>query len=332
MTTDNTPAAAPARVRRPVTRRDFVLGRISVLCLAGAMILGWFARFQLGITFNSVSFFSTAAVGAFCGVLCVLRTEYRSPSAWLACVFNLFLVAHWILQGSYGKPSASLVTVVRCHVFRRLFTLASALSLVLCIAMLVLWTLSSKWDRWLVLPSTASGRMWVVGSDHRGLRVITVSEWPNRESWRFYSAEADRPIANEIFAAATPPVGWEPVTIRYFYQFPIWIEFDDTNVTARRYPTGVEFVRGPASTQADDTDGEGSGSARVGTATAINVPHWLIALAMAAIGLPWLVQLTGRVLLVRHRRRRGRCGSCGYNLAATPGRCPECGTAVSSEG
>jgi len=102
MTTENAPAVAATRTRRPVTQRDFVLGRISVLCLAGAMILGWFARFQIGITFNSVAFFATAAVGAFVGVLCVLRTEYRSPSAWLACVFNLFLVAHWILQRFYS--------------------------------------------------------------------------------------------------------------------------------------------------------------------------------------------------------------------------------------
>ena len=49
---------------------------------------------------------------------------------------------------------------------------------------------------------------------------------------------------------------------------------------------------------------------------------WLAATAAASPG----VWFFGRCL-ERHRRARGRCRRCGYDLRATPDRCPECGTA-----
>jgi hypothetical protein len=51
------------------------------------------------------------------------------------------------------------------------------------------------------------------------------------------------------------------------------------------------------------------------------VPHWLVA---AGGGLPALLRIGVR----RYRKRRhhsGLCPSCGYDLRATPDRCPECG-------
>jgi hypothetical protein len=54
----------------------------------------------------------------------------------------------------------------------------------------------------------------------------------------------------------------------------------------------------------------------------IAIPWWMLTVAtLPAAAVP----MVGRVR--RHvRRRHGLCISCGYDLRATPGRCPECGT------
>ena len=60
------------------------------------------------------------------------------------------------------------------------------------------------------------------------------------------------------------------------------------------------------------------------TYTDIGVPHW--ALVAAASVLPAAV--ARRRWRERRRRRAGVCAKCGYDLRATPERCPECGAAA----
>lgn len=56
-------------------------------------------------------------------------------------------------------------------------------------------------------------------------------------------------------------------------------------------------------------------------------PHWA---AVVAVGIPPLGLLQPVVAYLRSRRRarRGLCRACGYDLRATPRRCPECGAAA----
>jgi hypothetical protein len=54
----------------------------------------------------------------------------------------------------------------------------------------------------------------------------------------------------------------------------------------------------------------------------VGAPLWLPLLVLLSL-------IAGAVDDARRRRsRRGRCAKCGYDLRASPQRCPECGTAV----
>jgi hypothetical protein len=60
----------------------------------------------------------------------------------------------------------------------------------------------------------------------------------------------------------------------------------------------------------------------------IAIPYWSVLLTSAVLPVYALVRFRRRFLAARAARRRalGQCVRCRYDLRATPGRCPECGT------
>ena len=159
---------------------------------------------------------------------------------------------------------------------RMLFTLCSAASLVLCVAVCVLWV-RSYWAADIASPSGApfgDRGSWTVASYQGRVRVSLYRPMTQAENaaWR----------------------NWERN----------WLAFS----------TGDSGPRSPATPQ------PGTYVRQRWAA----VPHWVVAgvLAAATVGLA-----TPKVRRVRRDQRavRGLCTSCGYDLRATPGRCPECG-------
>jgi hypothetical protein len=62
---------------------------------------------------------------------------------------------------------------------------------------------------------------------------------------------------------------------------------------------------------------------------AIGISHWFAAALLLALPLFRLIR--HRRHRIDMRRRLGLCITCGYDLRATPDRCPECGTLVATK-
>jgi hypothetical protein len=178
---------------------------------------------------------------------------------------------------------------------RRLFNFITLVSLLMCLAATVLWV-RSYWSSDSIIREGPAETL--VGSES-GQLVLN----------RSYPGEAGR---------ATAP-GWRFQT----FPTPEREEFVYTNGRQFRYRAlGFEIASYRPIPHTMWASGIPFTSVRYWTA---GVPHWF---AVGVLALPpalWLRRRQRR----RHARRAGLCASCGYDLRASPGRCPECGAAAS---
>jgi hypothetical protein len=70
--------------------------------------------------------------------------------------------------------------------------------------------------------------------------------------------------------------------------------------------------------------GYGHGANGAGAYSVVVLPIWLlIATAIASLG---LIYRANRLRTMLRHQQSGRCARCGYDMRATPNRCPECDT------
>jgi hypothetical protein len=174
---------------------------------------------------------------------------------------------------------------------RRLFNLAAAISLVLCAATAALWVRSyivSDTLKWQSRPNTSSAVNSVSVTSDRGGVV----------AWRTWENVAE---SQDGFSwTRREPWGY----LKYF------------DGTFRR------VGRGQLLGFAYFKNARADSFLYTSSSSAVFVPYWPL---FVLTGLGPLLWLRARVRL-RARRRRRQCLSCGYDLRASPDRCPECGT------
>jgi hypothetical protein len=175
----------------------------------------------------------------------------------------------------------------------RLLTLAAAISLLLCIATAALWVRSLQTrDTAIFNPTPPPGEtrvQWHLSAAAGQTRVMRVRG----------------PVA---FARGANRVWWsEPLDGQPWWFIGTGSKWGLLGASVHNGGTGVDATIGPRTTF------------RV-SYWAVVLPLWLPTLLFAVLPTVWCL-----------RRRRApaapnACQACGYDLRATPDRCPECGT------
>ena len=164
---------------------------------------------------------------------------------------------------------------------RRLFNIATVVSLLLFLAVVVLWV-RSYW----VADDLESEARWHVGTN---THVHEIQLFSTRGGCFLLGGAYSLP-----WPAQDQP--WPAAPRRWRHSTGPPSDFD------RDHPWRPLFVQ--------ETDGD---------VVAVSLRYWPLCILLSVFPVLWLVSTC------HNPRATTGCPSCGYDLRATPGRCPECG-------
>ena len=194
------------------------------------------------------------------------------------------------------------IAVVKC----RLFNLVVWVSLILCVSTIVVWAAGFHTSWWPVHPLWHNWG-WMAGTEQRGGR--------------------NAPLMAGICQSPTTPMVGPKVLIGVNTPSPAALAWLSRFGTESRFGLwGLEAVR----MQFMNVDSSGH-VFLVRTAWCIFISPYVLVVAFAVLPAIHCYRSRRRALINR-RLTQDQCITCGYDLRATPDRCPECGASPAKAG